>query len=197
MKPLVAVLTLTMIGGMSGHVLADNKDIAREAYREASREYDLGDYKSALAAFKKAYLNYEDSSFLYNIAQCERQLGDKAEALHFYRVYLHKVPASPMRVQVEKIVEELQASVDLDKSTPKTTVEPTVPAAPPPATPADTISPATAAVLVAPAPVPPKPLVKRGWFWGAVVGGAVVVAGAITLGVVLGRPSHHYDELTY
>ena len=34
-----------------------------------------------------------------------------------------------------------------------------------------------------------KPVYKKGWFWGVVVGGAVVVAGAITLGVLLSRPA--------
>jgi tetratricopeptide (TPR) repeat protein len=46
------------------------------------------------------------------------------------------------------------------------------------------------AVPPEPPPAPPprrdKPLYKRAWLWGVVAGGAVVIAGAVTLGVVLG-----------
>jgi tetratricopeptide (TPR) repeat protein len=44
--------------------------------------------------------------------------------------------------------------------------------------------PATSPVLVVAAPAP-RPLVKRGWFWGVMVGAAVVVAG-VAVGAALG-----------
>ena len=74
----ICIAALTAV--LAGSAVADNKDVARDAFREGTRQFDIGDFKSALAAFKKAYLNYEDPAFLFNIAQCERQLGDKAEA---------------------------------------------------------------------------------------------------------------------
>ena len=48
---------------------------------------------------------------------------------------------------------------------------------------------AAGADLTATAPVRDKPVYKKGWFWGVVVGGVVVAAGAITLGVLLSRPA--------
>jgi hypothetical protein len=33
---------------------------------------------------------------------------------------------------------------------------------------------------------PPKPVYKRGWFWGALAGAVVVVAGVVTVGTVVG-----------
>jgi len=34
-----------------------------------------------------------------------------------------------------------------------------------------------------------RPITKKGWFWGVVGGGVVLVAGAVILGVVLGTSS--------
>jgi tetratricopeptide (TPR) repeat protein len=197
----VIVALLTWLG--PAH--ADYKDIAREAYREGTRQYDLGEFKAALDAFKKAYLNFEDPAFLYNIGQCQRQLGDKAEALRTYRVFLRKVPETPERAQVERIVAELQAAIDHDRAArsqpPTGTVEPSIVPAPPPArVPSPTTATATMSVptaIIATATAAKKPLVKRGWFWGVVAGAAVVVAAGVTLGVVLGTESNKFVELTY
>jgi tetratricopeptide (TPR) repeat protein len=193
----VAVTLLVWLGSAR----ADDKEVARQAYREGTRQYELGDFKAALDAFKKAYLNYEDPAILFNLAQCQRQLGDKVEALRTYRVFLHKVPETTERAQIEKIIAELQAAIDHDKAAkaqpPTETVEPSIartPTEPPPTAQSPTNSTAQTTVTEAPAK---KPLVKRGWFWGVVVGGVVVVAGAVTLGILYGRPQQKYLEYTY
>jgi tetratricopeptide (TPR) repeat protein len=193
---------------------AENKELAKEAYHEGTLQYDLGEFRAALAAFKRAYLNFEDPVILFNIAQCQRQLGDKAEALRSYRVFLTKVPNTKQRPQVEKIIAELQAAIDHDRAAtthppigmmpsqlPGTTEHTAEAPAPSPqpaaAEPAPPTKPAEAVVVAAP-PHAEKPLTKKGWFWGVVVGGVVVVAGAITLGVVLGTEKHQsFTELTY
>jgi tetratricopeptide (TPR) repeat protein len=182
---------------LGGRALADDKEIAREAYRQGSRQFEIGDFKSALASFKKAYLSYADPAFLFNIAQCERQLGDKAEALRTYRVFLRKSPdVDPtQRVEVEAIVAELQSALERERRNgpaPATaTIKPAVidtaaPTGPAPARRADEAR--TAVSLTAPAQRE-KPRSKK-WVWGVVAGGLVVAAGAVTLGVVLGtRPA--------
>ena len=43
--------------------------------------------------------------------------------------------------------------------------------------------------LTASAPPPKKPLIKRPWFWAAVGGGALVVAGVI-VGIAVGTRGH-------
>jgi tetratricopeptide (TPR) repeat protein len=45
-----------------------------------------------------------------------------------------------------------------------------------------------AVVMTAPPPRSDKPLIKKGWFWGVVVGAAAVVATGVALGVVFGTP---------
>ena len=190
-------LVLASLAAWSGVAVADDRDAAREAYREGTRQFDLGDFKSALAAFKKAYLNHEDSAYLYNIAQCQRQLGDKADALRSYRVFLLKEPNSPERPQIEKIVAELQAAIEHDKAAssqppigvvgPKTNgPEPAAERATKDAEATHARAEVPAGALVASAPPREKPLTKKPWFWATIAGGVVVVAGAVTLGVVLG-----------
>jgi tetratricopeptide (TPR) repeat protein len=202
---LAALVCLTLLGVAHAE---DKKDVAREAFRLGTLQYDLGDFKAALAAFKKAYLQYEDPAFLFNIAQCERQLGDKTEALRTYRVFLNKAASAAQRAQVEKIVRELEIVIEQDTAVaarpPTETMAPGATRggevrSPPPLVEMQGVevsSPAPVTAFVIAPPVD-KPLTKKGWFWGVVVGGAVVVAGAVTLGVVLGTRSRSYAELTY
>jgi tetratricopeptide (TPR) repeat protein len=51
--------------------------------------------------------------------------------------------------------------------------------------------------LVAQAPERPKPIYKKGWFWGAVVGGVAVVAVAVSLGAVYGTPAAKNPDPTF
>jgi tetratricopeptide (TPR) repeat protein len=101
---------------MGGVAQADNKPAAKEAYTEGKRQYDLGDYEQALAAFKKAYLNYEEPVFLFNIAQCYRQLGDRAAAVRTYKAFLRNWPKAPNRDTVERIIADLEAAIAKDQS---------------------------------------------------------------------------------
>lgn len=89
---------------------ADNKELAKEAYTEGKRHYDLGEYQEALEAFKKAYLNYEEPVFLFNIAQCYRQLDDKPAAIRSYKAFLRNWPKAPNRDMVERLIAELEAA---------------------------------------------------------------------------------------
>src|SRR4051794_4096008 len=83
---------------------AEDKEAARKAYSEGSRYYDLSQYADALEAFKRAYWNYEDPIFLFNIAQCHRLLDHKSEAISFYRSYLRKLPHARNRAEVQRVV---------------------------------------------------------------------------------------------
>jgi len=79
------IVAAALVCALAGVAFADNKEAAKEAYTEGKRQYDLGEYDAALAAFKKAYLNYEEPVFLFNIAQCYRAIGDKPAAARTYR----------------------------------------------------------------------------------------------------------------
>jgi hypothetical protein len=158
----------------------EDKKAAREAYRVGTQHYDLGEYREALISFKDAYRNFEDPVFLFNLAQCHRQLGDNQSAVRQYRMYLLKVPDAQNRDEVRTLIARLEKTIadeQTNKLVPPQGTQPTVERAP------------VAPPLVVAAPTPPpekKPLYKRWWLWTAV--GAVVVAG-VAVGVGVGVSS--------
>jgi tetratricopeptide (TPR) repeat protein len=161
---------------------------ARQHYEQAVAHYNLDEFAPALAEFREAYRLKPDPSFLFNIAQCHRKLGDTDAALDFYRKYLRSLPDAPNRADVERMIADLRARQPAPApSAPPPPVE--VPPAPPPpaASPAATPAP-SALVTLAPGPAPetPAPVYRRWWFWTAL--GAVVVGG-VAAGVALTRPA--------
>lgn len=171
-------LLATLLGGVA---FGDDKDLARREYMEGTRRYDLNEFGPALEAFKRAYLAYEDPAFLYNIAQCYRQLGDKPNAVKFYRSYLRKVPDAPNRAEVSSTITSLDAAIAIENAKP---VE--HPAVAAPAIPHDESNVVrTQNQLVAASPSPKRtPIYKKWWLWtivGAVAAGAATgVAVAVT-----------------
>ncbi len=164
---------------------ADDRDKARAAFRLGSQHYSLGEYREALVAFKEAYRNYEDPSFLFNIAQCERQLAERADAIRAYRMYLVNAPDAANRDEVRSLIARLEHEVAEERATK---------AAPPPGVEAPTAAKsepapakldATPALTLTAAPPPPrsdKPTYKKWWVW-TIVG--VAVAGGAAAGLAI------------
>jgi tetratricopeptide (TPR) repeat protein len=180
-------LVLALVA-VSGAARAEDKAAARAAYSEGTRYYDLGQYKEALEAFKRAYWNYEDPAFLFNLGQCHRQLGHDAEALGAYRSYLRKLPDAANRQGVTRMIDALEAKIE------KKHQEDEAAAAAARAR-ADSIATTPTVPLVvsaAPPPPPGKPLYRRWWVW-TIAG--VVVAGAAT-GIAVGVTQSRTTEPT-
>jgi tetratricopeptide (TPR) repeat protein len=193
MMPLMGGVRLSLIVvalAIAFPAAAEDKEAARKAYSEGSRYYNLNQYAEALEAFKRAYWNYEEPSFLYNIAQCHRALKHKSEAIDFYRGYLRNAPTTPKRAEVERLIAELDAALAQEKAVAKSPPEGTLPAPTATASPPTTSAPPDAVVTTtAPPAKTEKPLWKRGWLWGVVAGAAVVAAGvAIGVGVATSSP---------
>src|SRR5258707_15617719 len=87
MRPRLLTLLLLFALVAPARATPEGKARAREAYRLATQHYNLGEYPEALKQFKEAYRLFEDASFLFNIGQCHRQMGNKQEAIRFYRTY--------------------------------------------------------------------------------------------------------------
>lgn len=152
----------------------DDADVARVHFDAGKKFYDVGEYQAALRHFKAAHLARPDPVFLYNIAQCHRQLGHVEEAVKAYRRYLSASPAATNRREVE------QRITDLERAAP-----PALRAAAPTAASAAP-TPITVQLLAPPLPEQPpaRPFYRSGIFWLAA--SAVVVAG-IAIAVVAGR----------
>lgn len=119
LRSLVALVALVVLGVPSVCVLAPpavagESDAAlqrraREAYDLGLRHYKVGDFTHAIDKFKEAYVIRPDPSFLFNIGQAYRQLGDASSAIRAYRNYLKDRPAAPNRADVEAFIRELEA----------------------------------------------------------------------------------------
>jgi tetratricopeptide (TPR) repeat protein len=167
---------------LPSHAGDDVKAKTLALYRDATRSYNVGEYREALDLYKQGYKLSGDAAFLFNIGQCHRQLGEASEAAQAYRAFLRSKPDTSNRTEVEQRIQDMeQVAQQAEARKPPTNIEPPR-VAPPPAEPAH--------VEVAPAVTPvadePRPWYKRAWVWGVVGGAAAAVALAVVLGVVLG-----------
>src|SRR5581483_11504166 len=77
----------------------------------ALTEIKLGNHGKALGGFKRAYRLVHDPAFLFNIAQCQRQLGDYENAQRSYRAFLRE--GTDIRDAQREEVQRLISSMDL------------------------------------------------------------------------------------
>lgn len=175
MRAALASVTAAIVIATTAHAaFAEDKAAARAAYAEGTKYYDLNNFEAALKSFEKAYWNYEEPAFLYNIAQCYRQLDRKQDAVKFYRSYLRKVPDAPNRADVERTIATLESAIAKEP--------PPAPEPKPPATPSSppSVVPATSAAAVTQVTRRPS---RRGRTLRA---SGIAVAGVGVVGVGLG-----------
>jgi tetratricopeptide (TPR) repeat protein len=158
-------------------------EVERHATR-GQRLLDRGQTQEAIAAFRRAYELRADARFLYDIAECYRQLDLADQAIHFYQRYLSVAPDAPDREEVEAQIAALEKHRPALAKAPPAGGAPNlandVVIIPVPETPA---SPGSPLGLDAPSPER-RPIWKRWWVWAAA--GALVVGGA-ALALTLGR----------
>jgi hypothetical protein len=142
--------------------------------------YNLSDWSDAMEEFRAAYLIRPDPVFLFNIAQCERQLGRFEGAAQTYRAFLRESQelSADQASKVRALITQME---DAQRERPRK--PPTGPAPGGlPLAPVAERSPSTGRPL--PPPAKP-PLYKRWWLW-APVG---VAAAAIAIGLAVGLTS--------
>jgi hypothetical protein len=91
------------------------ENLAKDASRHFQRGVDLyneGDFRGALAEFRKAYRLIPRASVLYNIGQTEYQVQEYAQALRTLERFLAETGAGvPHRAEVQETVETLRTRV--------------------------------------------------------------------------------------
>lgn len=122
-------------------------------YKKGRSLYNVSEYRAALEEFKQAYVLHEDPAFLYNIAQCHRQLGNHREAITFYKRFLAESPRAPNRREIERLIGELEEKA---AAAPQSTRAKEAPP-PPQENTGETAAPSEAAAPAAPAPPTPAP----------------------------------------
>jgi tetratricopeptide (TPR) repeat protein len=171
---------------------------ARAHFKKAERAFNLGKFAEALISYQAAFEAKPLPAFVFNIAQCHRNLDDPERALFFYRRYLALDPQGPHRKLVEGLIEEQQAVLaeKAEAEDAARTAERAAAGLEPGAAPGEAGAAGDRLDLnragrpgagdpvagsLTRAPGPPVPLYKRWWVWAA--GGAVVavVAGALLI----------------
>jgi tetratricopeptide (TPR) repeat protein len=171
---------------------ADEKK-ARAHFKKAERAFNLGKFAEALVSYQAAFEAKPLPAFVFNIAQCHRNLDDPERALFFYRRYLALDPEGPHRKLVEGLIEEQQAKLSEMAAAEEAARTAERVAAGEPGAAAETgggerLDLGRAGRPGAGDPVagslarnagPPVPVYRRWWVWAA--GGAVVAVAAAAL----------------
>jgi tetratricopeptide (TPR) repeat protein len=198
---LVVVSLVAAPARAAGGGLDDDKE-ARRLFERAELSFNVGKFGEALADYQSAYEAKPLPGFLFNIAQCYRNMGNFERARFFFRRYLALDPRAPNRHRVDELIAEMTKQLEAKQAetapaaalTPPPVAAPSLAAVEP--GPADTSAsvlppsslgmsePLVTAKATAPAPAR-RPLWRRWWFWTGV---AAVVAGGAVAAFLLTRP---------
>lgn len=83
---------------------------AKQAYEEALRAFNLGQWDEAVAGFQRSYKLSGDATLLFNVAQANRQAGHVKEAIIAYKAFLRERPDTPHREMIEAKLKELEST---------------------------------------------------------------------------------------
>ena len=163
MRALVVILTLGLAlvaVPRAAHAEDAGTKAAKRYFTKGEKLFALGRFDEALEQYEKAFDAKPLPGFLFNIAQCHRNLGNIDQAIFSYRKYLRESPDAENREAVEAQIEELEEEKArtgaggglLVRDPPRDDRKPPGPGK--------------------------KPIYARWWFWGGVA--AVAGAGAGT-----------------
>lgn len=111
---LAVLLGLSSLPAAAAAEVSDEaKAQAREKFTQGNEAYARGAFREALTSFDAAYKLAPLPGFLFNVAQCHRQLGAYERAAHFYRRYLSLSEKEPANAPM---VKELIAEMDTQAS---------------------------------------------------------------------------------
>jgi hypothetical protein len=176
------------------HADARGERTARAHFKRAERAFNLGKFNEARKGYEAAFEAQPLPAFVFNIAQCHRNLGNAERALFFYRRYLSLDPNGANRALVQDLIAEQERHLaELEAAAgpapePDSEPNPAVEPAPPGEVTAESRSPIpdlrprppqgeapTRSLVATPLPpAPATPLYQRWWVW---VAGGVLVTG--------------------
>lgn len=154
--------------------VSDRDQQARQLFEQGRTAYGDGRYRDAWANFHEAYQLSGRPELLFNIGQTADRLGQEADAIKAFSMYLERLPNAPNRRDVENRVRALreriavtqQASAPAPAAAARAAAPPQ-PQAPAPATPAAKAEPVTSPK---PATAPRQKEPRRGFYLRAAIG---------------------------
>jgi len=93
-----------------------DKERAREHFARGKELFAAGEYRGAIGEFAAADKLATSPLLEFNIALCHERLGERAEALRRYRLYLDRAPQAPNRGAVEEKVARLEKELEADEA---------------------------------------------------------------------------------
>lgn len=146
----------------------DGRARAKALYAEGEHAYQQKDFAKALGLYQRAFEAWPLPGFQFNIGQCYRQMGDLAQAIAAFNLYLEQSPRAPNRKTVVALLKDAKRALMRHPSPPPPVVAaaedaPAVPAAenePPPVA-AQAPAPSPAPAEAAPAPAAPQETAKQ------------------------------------
>jgi hypothetical protein len=106
-----AALLAPPAGGTAHAQQAGATDQARQHFTRGKQLFATGDYRGAIGEFAAADKIAPSPLLEFNIALCHERLGERAEAVRRYRLYLERVPAATNRKVVEDKIARLEAEI--------------------------------------------------------------------------------------
>ncbi len=159
MKTFVLILLMA-----SARIAAADPADAKAFVDKGSAAYKQQHFTEALVLFQRAYRESPEPALLFNIAECERQLGSFETAARSYRSYVEKSPDAANRDEATQLAAQMDEAALAAQTKP---------------VPAVVVAPS---LVSEPLPPEPTPIYKKWWAWTA----AGVVVGAIAIGVGVG-----------
>jgi tetratricopeptide (TPR) repeat protein len=170
-----------------GLTAAELEQRSRAHFELARAHLDLREYDAAIKEFDIGYQYKPLPLFLYNIAQVAVLEGKRSMALEYFQKYLSANPRAPEKAEVTRKIAELQRSLAADPEPPSKPDEPMPGGSAGNAATTGTGTGASAAATSSAAmvsePAPPKRKSNKAWIAIGVVGGLLVIGGAVAIGV--------------
>ena len=107
-RTLLAVCLLLFAFSRPAFAEDPSERAAKRHYDRGQKLYNLQKFEEALEQYQKAFDAQPLPGFLFNIAQCQRNLGDYEAAIFSFKRYLKLDPETEKREQVEELIEDLE-----------------------------------------------------------------------------------------
>jgi len=93
----------------------DRREESKRHFDEGQVQYNLGRFDKALEEFTKAYEIMPLPGFLFNMGQCQRELGNCDKAVFFFEGYLRESPSAKNRQLVVELIAECKGKIQAEQ----------------------------------------------------------------------------------
>jgi hypothetical protein len=114
-SPVIAILIVFATASLPARA-ADSLAAGRKHAAKANQLAAKNKCKIAVVEFTKAYQSLKDPTILFNRAECQRKLGNSADALMDYELFVAEMPAAPNRASVEARIAILREAVKAESA---------------------------------------------------------------------------------